>query len=211
MTSELDIRWLKWAQSLQAIAQNGLTYCEDPFDLDRYRQIQQVAAEILSTYTQMQPSPILNLFQQDVGYKTPKLDVRGAVFQDSKLLLVKELSDGGWTLPGGWVDIGESPSVAIVREVLEESGYETRVVKLAAVYDRDHPRHGHPPFLHQVYKLFFVCELLGGSPVANIETESPTFFAETEIPPLSLGRVVPSQITHLFEHYRQPELPTDFD
>jgi ADP-ribose pyrophosphatase YjhB (NUDIX family) len=211
MTAEPDIRWLKWAQSLEAIAQNGLTYSENPFDIQRYEQIQHIAADMIAAQTHMQPSSVLDLFQQDVGYKTPKVDVRGAVFQAEQLLLVKELSDGGWTLPGGWVDVGESPSEAIVREVWEESGYKTRVVKLAAVYDRDHPRHGHPPFVHHVYKLFFICELLGGSPADNIETAAPTFFAETELPTLSLGRVVPSQIARLFEHYRQPALPTDYD
>jgi ADP-ribose pyrophosphatase YjhB (NUDIX family) len=109
------------------------------------------------------------------------------------------------------VDVGESPSQAIVREVYEESGYETKAVKLLAVYDRNHPRHGHPPMRHHVYKLFFHCKLIGGTAAASFETEAVGFFGPQEIPQLSLTRVVPSQIDRLFEHYYQPEKPTDFD
>jgi ADP-ribose pyrophosphatase YjhB (NUDIX family) len=109
------------------------------------------------------------------------------------------------------VDVGEPPSLAVEREVHEESGYQTRAVKLIALYDRNHPRHSHPPFEYHIYKLFFLCELLDGSPVDSIETEAATFFAEDEIPELSLSRVVPSQISRLFEHYRHPEWQTEFD
>ena len=206
-----NLQWLTWAQKLQAIAQNGLFYSENPFDHDRYRQIQQVAAEIISTYAEIKFDAVLNLFEQETGYATPKVDVRGAVFQDDRILLVKERIDGGWTLPGGWVDVGEPPSLAIEREIFEESGYQTKAVKALMVVDRDHPRHGHPPLPIQIYKLFFLCELLGGTATESNETDGVDFFAEDEIPPLSLSRVVPSQITRLFEHHRHPDLPTDFD
>jgi len=204
-------QWLQWAQKLQAIAQNGLTYTQNPFDIDRYQQIQQVAAEMMASISTLEPDAILELFKQESGYATPKVDVRGAVFKDDKILLVKELFDGCWTLPGGYVDVGEPPSQAIEREVFEESGYQTKAIKLLAVYDRNHPRHNHPPFEYHIYKLFFLCELLGGSPVNSVETEEATFFAEDEIPDLSLSRVVPSQISRLFEHYRNPDWQTDFD
>lgn len=207
----MNYKWLEWAQQLQAIAQNGFTYSENPFDIERYQQIRQIAAEIMGTYSNIEHSYILDLFSKEDGYATPKVDVRGAVFLDDKLLLVKEREDSCWTLPGGWVDIGESPSEAVVREVFEESGYQTKAVKLLAVYDRNHHRHGHPPFRHHVYKLFFHCELLGGTPVENIETEEVAFFGEQEIPKLSLTRVVPTQIARLFEHYRNPDYSTDFD
>lgn len=207
----MDVRWLEWAQKLQAIAQNGLTYSENPFDIDRFQQVQTVAAEMMATYSNMEPAYILDLFQRESGYATPKIDVRGAVFQDDKILMVKERFDGRWTLPGGYGDIGEPPSLAIEREVFEESGYQTRAVKLLALYDRNHPRHNHPPFEHHIYKLFFRCDLLSGSPTTSIETEAVAFFAEAEIPELSLTRVVPSQIARLFEHYRNPDWPTDFD
>lgn len=207
----MSLKWLEWAQRLQAIAQNGFTYCQNPYDLDRYAQMRQIAAEIMATYADVEPSFVCNLFQQEDGYATPKVDVRGVVFQQDKILLVKEREDGCWTLPGGWVDVGESPSDAVVREVYEESGYLTKAVKLLALYDRNHPRHEHPPLRHHVYKLFFGCELIGGAPLENLETSEVEFFAQQQIPELSLTRVVPSQIARLFEHYYHPEWQTDFD
>ncbi|HEY9619739.1 MAG TPA: NUDIX hydrolase [Crinalium sp.] len=204
-------QWLQWVQQLQAIAQNGLTYSQNPFDIERFQQVRQIAADMVVAGTEADPQNVLRLFNGEEGYATPKVDVRGAVFWQDKLLLVKEREDGCWTLPGGWVDVGEPPSLAVEREVYEESGYQTQAVKLLAVYDRNHPRHNHPPFLHHVYKLFFQCNLLSGEATASIETEAAKFFAEQDIPELSLTRVVPSQIARLFEHYRDPHLPTDFD
>lgn len=205
----MDLRWLEWGQQLQAIAQTGINYTDGVFDRERYKSIQAIAAQMLATYSNVEPSYVLDLFTREVGYATPKVAVRGAVFCDDRLLLVRERDDGFWTLPGGWADVGESPGEAIVREVFEESGYQTRAMKLLAVYDNR--KHGHPPSLHHSYKLFIHCELLGGSPSENIETDAVGFFSENEIPQLSLNRVVPTQITRLFEHYRQPDLPTDFD
>lgn len=205
----MDLRWLEWGKQLEAIAQNGLTHTEGIFDRERYKSLQIIASEILATYTNLEPSYLLDLFSQEVGYATPKVAVRGAIFRDDCLLFVREKSDGLWTIPGGWVDIGESPSEAVVREIFEESGYQTRAIKLLAVYDNH--KHGHPPTLHHGYKLFVLCELLGGSPQANIETDQVEFFAESKIPELSLFRVTPSQIKRLFEHHRHPDLPTDFD
>jgi ADP-ribose pyrophosphatase YjhB (NUDIX family) len=206
-------QWLVWAQQLQAIAQNGLTYTENPFDVERYQQVRQIAAEMVAGLAKTEPGEILELFNREEGYSTPKVDVRAAIFQDEKILLVREnLFDAGrWTLPGGWVDVGEPPSRAIEREVLEETGYQTRTKKLIAVYDRNHPRHGHPPFVHHVYKLFFQCELIGGTPTSSYETGESSFFAREEIPELSLTRVVPSQIDRLFEHYYHPDWQTEFD
>lgn len=202
-------QWLEWAQKLQAIAQNGLTYSENPFDIDRFQQIRQIAVEILATHSQLEPEYLLDLFSHELGYATPKIDVRGAVFQDNKILLVKERSDGCWTLPGGWADVWDTPSQAVVKEILEESGYQTRPVKILAVYDRH--QQGHPPFPFSIYKLFFQCEIIGGSPVSSIETEEVEFFAEDSLPELSLGRVTAAQIHRLFQHYYHPHLPTDFD
>ncbi len=207
----MSLKWLEWSQQLQAIAQNGLTYSENPYDIERYHQVRQIAAEILATHSTLEPNQILDLFKREDGYATPKVDVRAAVFQHNQILLVKEREDNCWTLPGGWVDVGESPRSAIVREVYEESGYQTRVVKLLAVYDRNHPRHGHPPMRHHVYKLFFLCEIISGAPTENHETEAVAFFEEHQIPKLSLTRVVPTQIARLFEHLYHPNWATDFD
>jgi ADP-ribose pyrophosphatase YjhB (NUDIX family) len=202
-------KWLEWTQKLQAIAQNGLTYSENPFDIERFKQVRAIAVEIMATYTNIEYSQVLDLFTHELGYATPKVDVRGAVFQDNTILLVKERSDGLWTLPGGWADVGDSPGEVVVREIFEESGYQTRATKVLAVYDRD--RQGHPPFPFYIYKIFFQCELIGGSPSASIETEEVGFFAEDALPELSVGRVTAVQIKRIFQHYRQPDLPTDFD
>jgi len=205
----MEPKWLEWSQKLQAIAQNGLTYSEGVYDIERYKQLQAIATEIMATYSDVEHSYLLDLFSGEVGYATPKVDVRGAIFRDDTILLVKERADGLWTLPGGWADVGESPSEVVVKEVYEESGYQTRATKLLAVYDRD--KQGHPPFPFYVYKLFFQCELIGGSPSSSIETEAVDFFPEDALPELSIGRVTPTQIARLFQHYRQPDLPTDFD
>jgi ADP-ribose pyrophosphatase YjhB (NUDIX family) len=154
-------------------------------------------------------TPLVDLFKNDVGYATPKIDIRAAVFDRDRVLLVRERQDGCWALPGGWADIGDTPSFAAVREVKEESGYEIVVKKLAAVYDAD--KHGHPPMPYHVYKFFFVCQLCGGQAKNSIETSGAQFFGEDELPPLSLERVTPAQIKHMFGHYRNPEWPTSFD
>lgn len=202
-------KWLEWAQKIQGIAQIGLTYAEGPYDIERYKQLRAIAAEIMATYANVEHSYVLDLFANEIGYATPKVDVRGAVFRDNTILLVKERSDGYWTLPGGWADVGQTPSEVVVKEIFEESGYQTRAIKLLAVYDRD--RQGHPPFPFYIYKLFFHCEIIGGSPSTSLETEEVGFFSEDALPELSLGRVMPAQITRLFQHYRNPALPTDFD
>ena len=133
----------------------------------------------------------------------------GGVFRDDQVLLVRERADGRWTLPGGWVDVNDAPSEAVAREIYEESGYRARAVKLAALIDKN--RHPHPPGVHHIYKLFFLCELLGGDARASNETDAVEFFPVRDLPPLSLGRVLASQIERLYEHRLDPSLPTDFD
>lgn len=202
-------KWINWARQLQAIAQTGLTYAEDPFDIERYAAVREIAAEIMAEYSGADISFVRDLFAAEVGHATPKIDIRGGVFRDGRILLVRERADGLWTLPGGWVDIDEPPSKAIEREIREESGFETRAVKLAALYDRN--LHDHLPFPHHVYKLHFLCELVGGAASTSIETSDVAFFAADDIPALSTMRVTSGQIARLFAHYRHPELPADFD
>jgi ADP-ribose pyrophosphatase YjhB (NUDIX family) len=202
--------WLAWARRLQAISQSGLTYCKDKFDIHRYHEIRGIAAEMMAAGASLSHHESLEkLFAEQSGYATPKIDTRVAAFQHGRVLLVRELEDGCWTLPGGWADVGEPPSVAAAREAREESGYEVRITKLAAVFDRD--LHGHPPYAFHCYKLFFLAEIAGGAAKDSHETADADFFAEDKLPPLSLIRVTPSQIAHLFEHLRKPELPTSFD
>ncbi|NCT57894.1 MAG: NUDIX hydrolase [Legionella sp.] len=197
------------ADSLFAIAQNGLLFTKDIFDKERYLQIQKIAASMLAEKSNLTSNKIIDLFSCEKGYATPKLDVRGAVFKDNKILLVKERSDQLWTLPGGWIDINESPSEAVCKEIFEESGFKTRAVKLMALFDKN--KHVHPTQLPHTYKIFFICELIGGEKAASIETSEIDFFEKDNLPDLSLRRVIKTQIERAFVHREDMTLPTDFD
>ena len=202
---------LQWARKVQAIAQNGLTFTRDPFDRERYEQLQELVTTILTSHLPITPDQLQALWVGDDGYATPKIDVRGGVFDHDKVLLVRERSDGKWTLPGGWVDIGDGPSFAVEREIREESGYLAKAVKLAALFDKNNPAHGHPPGIHHIYKLFFLCELTGGTPTTSNETDGVDFFPVSSLPPLSTGRATQSEIERLYQHHLNRGLPTDFD
>lgn len=202
--------WLQWAHRIQSIAQAGLTYGRDQYDIQRYRSLQQIALEIVSQHTTVPHETLSQVMLSETGYLTPKVDVRAVVFsQEGKLLLVRETTDGLWSLPGGWADVGESPSEVAAREVLEESGYRVRPAKVLAILDR--ARHDHPPLLWYVYKVFIQCELIGGAPETSLETDEVAFVDRTSIPALSVTRVTEAQIRRAFEHWDDPLLPTDFD
>ena len=201
---------MDWVKQLQAIAQSGLTYAKDPYDVERYEQVRRIAAEIAASHSEGVAVHIDVLFAAESGYATPKLDIRAVVLDEEEVLLVREKEDGLWTLPGGWVDVGESPSESVEREVKEESGYEVRAVRLLALWDRD--KHPHPPIPFHVYKLYFQCELLGGSPLAaSTETEGVGFFSRDALPELSLSRVTPQQIKRLIELATESEGSAAFD
>lgn len=205
-----DPQWLNIARELRAIAQTGLTFTQDRFDRQRYERLRELAATMLAQGSGEDYSQLLELLQSDSGYATPKVDVRGAAFVDGRVLMVREISDGNWTLPGGWADIHQSAAECVVREIAEESGFAARALKLAAV--RDYQKSGHPPRnLDSIYKLFFICEITGGAARASDETSEVAFFARDALPPLSLGRITAAQIERMFQHAEQPELATDFD
>lgn len=208
----MDPKWLEWAKQLQAIAQNGLTYSQSPFDTDRYQAVRKISAGILAEAAELPVGQFMELYRREEGYATPKVDVRGVVFHPDTgaILLVKERMDGRWTIPGGWADPGESAGENVVREVREESGFETRAVKLLAVYDRSkHPHY--PLFPFHVYKMFFLCKIVGGQAAANEEISEIDFFSAEALPELSIGRVTAAQIARMFEHRMHPEWPADFD
>jgi len=202
-------RLFEWVRKVQAIAQNGLAFTRDPFDRERYTQLADLVAALLASELRIPVGDARALWQGEHGYATPKVDVRGGVFVADTVLLVRERCDGRWTLPGGWVDVNDAPSVAVAREIFEESGYRARAVKLAALVDKN--RHPHPPGIHHIYKLFFVCELTGGGPATSNETDAVEFFPVHALPELSTGRVLASQIVRLYQHRLDPALPTDFD
>lgn len=200
---------LEWAREAQAIAQNGLAFTRDPFDRERYTRLAELVTALLSSQLEIPPATARAFFEGERGYATPKVDVRGGVFDGERVLLVRERCDGRWTLPGGWVDVNDAPSEAVAREVYEESGYRARAVKLAALVDKN--RHPHPPGVHHIYKLFFVCELVGGTPTTGAETDAVDFFPVHALPALSTGRVLAAQVERLYRHRLEPALPTDFD
>lgn len=191
-------------RELQAIAQNGLTFAKDPFDRDRYLRLRQIVEQRVPSTLDAEV-----VLGAEKGYITPKAEVRAAAFRDGRILMVREISDGLWTLPGGWADVNQTPAEAVVKEVWEESGFQARATKLAAVWDRR--RHAHPPSFHHAYKLFFLCDLIGGEAKGSIETSEVGFFPEADLPPLSVHRVTAEQIRTMFRHERQRDLPTEFD
>ena len=208
--------WLEWAKRLRTMAQTGLTYARDPYDIGRYHEIAAIAAEMMAQGTATPIAQVRDAFAQETGHATPKVDVRTAVFRDGargpEILLVREMSDGGWTLPGGWADVGESPSEAAAREVLEESGYVVRITRFLAVMDKR--KHPHPPDVHYIYKLFFAGEIIGtdGGKGDGRETDDVGFFTADALPPLSLKRALPSQISQLFAlHAAGDAAPALFD
>lgn len=202
-------KWLEWAQRLQAIAQAGLAYSKDPYDLERFGELRAIAVDIVAAHGPDSSEQVVVAFALGSGYPTPKVDIRAVVFRDDELLLVRERAVGQWSLPGGWADIGESPGEVAVRETLEESGYCVRASKLLAVVDKS--KHEHPASLEYVYKMFILCELKGGEPQTSYETDAVGFFGSEALPELETHRVTPRQLERLFEHRLDLSLPTDFD
>jgi ADP-ribose pyrophosphatase YjhB (NUDIX family) len=209
MTAE-EPQWLTVARELRAIAQTGLAFSEDRFDRLRYERVRELAASMLARGSGEAYEVIIEILREGWGYTTPKIDVRGAAFVDGRVLLVREIGDGKWTLPGGWADVNQSAAECVVREIAEESGFVAKAVKLAAV--RDYQKSGHPPRnVDSIYKMFFICELVGGAARPSDETSEVAFFARDALPPLSLGRTTAAQIDRMFHHVEHPELAADFD
>jgi len=203
-------QWLQWASEIQAISQAGLTYSQEPFDLQRYQRLQTLAAEMIAYQSFESFEKVQQLFLSENHYLTPKLDVRVAVIKDgNQILLVKEITDGKWSLPGGWADVNESPAQSAAKEVLEETGLTVNITKLFALFDK--LKHPHPPELPHSYKAFFLADVTGGEITTSIETTQVRFFHQDQLPTLSLHRVVPSQIALAFTHFHQRDLPTVFD
>jgi ADP-ribose pyrophosphatase YjhB (NUDIX family) len=202
-------RWLRVAREMNAMAQTGLAFSKDPFDQLRYERLRELAAELLAQGSAADYHVILESLRGDSGYATPKVDVRGAAFKDGRILLVREISDGMWTLPGGWADVNQTAAECVVREIAEESGFQARALKLAAVHDFQRRNRLHHK--DSIYKLFFICELLGGAARPSAETSEVDFFARDALPPLSIGRSTAAQIERMFEHRADPTLATEFD
>lgn len=204
-----EAEWLPWARKLQAIAQAGLTYSHDPLDVARFREVQTVAAEITARHSHLSVEVLKDLFERESGYVTPKVAVRAAVFHGADVLLVHE-NAGHWSLPGGYADVSESPSEAVARETLEESGFLVRATRLLAVYDVRKRAPGVNPF-RPFYTLFFDCAVVEQTRLPDLlETTEAAFFPIDALPPLRAGWMV-NEITRLFELHQNGSMPPDFD
>jgi ADP-ribose pyrophosphatase YjhB (NUDIX family) len=205
----MNDRRLAAARRLHALARTGLNFCPGEYDRQRYEEIERIAAELLVDDDASGGARLQELWSAEAGYVTPKIEVRGAVFRDGQVLLVHERADGLWTLPGGWADVGETPSQAVTREIEQESGFRTRAVALAALWDRN--LHGGAPGLFHSWKAFFLCEITGGAARGSYETEAASFFDVERLPAMSLGRSTPAQVARLHAHWLQRPLPAEFD
>jgi ADP-ribose pyrophosphatase YjhB (NUDIX family) len=209
MTHPQPSRLLQWAREIQALAQTGYHYAQDDYQRIRYRRLTEIAAEMISESSDLRLPELVDAFNAQTGYATPKIDVRAAAFREGRLLMVRESLDGGWTLPGGWADVGDVPSEAAEREALEESGFRVKARKLIGVYDSN--RVG-PLELFHAFKLVFLCDVVGGEARTSIETSEVAFFGPDEIPTFFSGeRTKPRHISDAFAALADSALPTAFD
>ena len=205
---EQEHQWLEWAKELQFIAQAGLTYTKDPFGKERFERVREIAAEIVSLQGRLPLAQVKDLFCNETGFQTPKLDTRAAIFKDDKILLVEE-NDGTWSLPGGWVDVMETVKSNTVKEVEEEAGLDVEAVRVIALHDRN--LHNQPPYAYNVCKVFVLCEVKGGCFHPNIETVGSGYFGLDELPPLSVDKNSYQQIEMCFAARSDKDWQVEFD
>lgn len=208
MKMEQNEQWLQWAIELQSIAQAGLTYGRDAYDKERYERVREISAEMAAHRSGIPLEKVRDLFCNETGYQTPKLDTRAAIFQDGKILLVRENS-GKWSLPGGWCDVNVSVAENAVKEVKEESGLDVTADKIIAIQDR--AKHNHPLYAYGVCKVFVQCSVLGGAFVPNIETTEYRYFSPDELPELATEKNTEEQIRMCFAAYCSEHWITLFD
>ncbi len=208
MDKQQKYQWLEWAKELQFIAQAGLTYTRDPFDEERFARIREIAAEMMSMQSGLPLEQVKDLFCNETGFQTPKLDTRAAIFKDNKILLVKE-NNGTWSMPGGWVDVLETVKSNTVKEVKEEAGLDVDAVRVIALHDRN--LHNQPPYAYNVCKVFVLCEVKGGNFQVNIETVGSGYFGLDELPPLAEEKNSYQQIEMCFTAYSDKNWQVEFD
>jgi ADP-ribose pyrophosphatase YjhB (NUDIX family) len=199
---------MEWAQEIFSLTQAGLAYSQNPFDLERYKRLQEITAEMIASQSALEKGSVLESFSMQAGYITPKIDVRGAVVHEGKILLIQERADDRWAMPGGWADLGNSPASVAEREVWEESGYRVKAQKVVAVIDANRIE----PFeFFHAYKIIFLCKLVDGEPRTSYETLAVDFFDPDHLPLLSLFRTNEEMIREVFAHLQDPNRPTAFD
>jgi ADP-ribose pyrophosphatase YjhB (NUDIX family) len=201
-------KWIEWAQEIFSMSQAGLTYSQNAFDIERYKRLQEITAEMIESQSELAKESVLQSFAMQAGYITPKIDVRGAVVRDGKILLIQERADDKWAMPGGWADLGNPPAAVAEREVWEESGYRVKAEKVVAVIDANRID---PMEFYHAYKIIFLCQLIGGEPQTSHETLAVDFFDPDHLPPLSSYRTNEDMIREVFAHLQDPHRPTAFD
>lgn len=201
-------KWIEWAREIFSLSQAGLAYSQNEFDLERYKRLQEITAEMLASQSELSKESVLESFSMQAGYATPKIDVRGAVVRDNKILLIQESMDGKWAMPGGWADLGNAPASVAEREVWEESGYHVKAEKVIAVIDANRIE---PMEFYHAFKIIFLCTLTGGEPRVSYETLAVDFFDLDNLPPLSIYRTDESMLQEVFAHIQDPNRRTAFD
>ncbi len=209
MEKKQNQSWLEIARQLQSLSQTGLAFSQSEFDNERYEKIAELASDIICNHTELEKDKIQKVFLNLPGYATPKIDVRSAVIKDDKLLLVKEKQDGRWALPGGWADVGDYPSEVAIRETKEESGYDIKPIKIAAVFDAN--RSGRPLEFFHAFKIIFLCDFLGGEAEPDKEILDVGFFDFDNLPPLSENRTNEKHINEIKKHLADSNRETSFD
>jgi ADP-ribose pyrophosphatase YjhB (NUDIX family) len=201
-------QWLSWTREIFSICKAGLAYTKNEYDVERYKRLLAINAEIIENQSALDKEFVLDSFSMQAGYATPKIDVRGAVVRDGKILLVQEKADGKWAMPGGWGDLGDAPAEMVAREVWEESGFTVKVDKLVGVYDGNRIQ----PFeFYHAYKLIFLCSITGGERTTSIETLAVDFFDLNNLPPLSESRTNKRMLEEVFAHVADPLRPAHFE
>lgn len=202
-------KFIRLAMEIQSLAQAGLAYTSNVYDIERYERLREISAEMISEKSDMSLEKVKDLFCNETGYQTPKIDTRAAVFKDGKILLTHE-NNGTWALPGGWCDVLESVKSNTIKEVKEETGLDVETTKIIAVQDRN--KHNKPIYAYGVCKIFVLCNLIGGEFVKNIETTETGYFSLDEIPDnLAEEKTNKEQIEMCFEAYKDANWQTQFD
>lgn len=201
-------KWMDWAREIFSLSQSGITYSGNQYDIERYKRLQDITAEMIASQSAISKEAALDSFSMQAGYITPKVDVRGAVVRDGKILLIQERADGNWAMPGGWADLGDSPRSVAEREVWEESGFRVKAEKVVAVIDANRIE---PMEFYHAYKIIFLCRLLDGEPRTSYETLAVDFFDLNHLPPLSSYRTDEEMLREVFAHIADPSRSTAFD
>ncbi len=209
MAEDSKLKWLEWAREIQSISQTGLAFATNEYEVERNNRLAELASEIITEHSDANPEIVLNTFLAQVGYATPKVDVRAAVVKNDEILLVKEVTDGCWAMPGGWADVGDTPSEVASRETFEESGYKVKPTEVVGVYDAN--RSGRPLELFHAYKIVFLCDLLGGEATASNETLDVGFFPFNDLPELSINRTNERHLNEIQAYIKDEKRQVFFD